>query len=111
MLFSSLLASCKSGSKTKNIFEIYELNLAAFTHTNNLTTYLIVQLFSHDSLRVQAVNVRQVHQCFPHVLVKVDAVRVLHELPHNFSLLVFNDENFFGPGHPADHHHSHLFDD
>ncbi len=57
-------------------------------------TDLILQLLRHDSLCVRVVEVSEVDERFPHVLVHVDGVGVLHELAHHLALEDMLD-NFF----------------
>jgi hypothetical protein len=53
---------------------------------SSLLTDLILQLLRHDSLCVRVVEVSEVDECFPHVLVHVDGVGILHELAHHLAL-------------------------
>lgn len=47
-------------------------------------------------------------QGFPHVLVEVDGIRVLHELPDHLPLVVLHHQHFLRLSHPTHHQETHL---
>ena len=71
-------------------------------------TDLVGQLLCHDPLRIPVVEMGEVDQGLPHVLVHGDAVRVLHELPDHLALVVLHHQHLLRLGHLGDHDVSHL---
>lgn len=50
----------------------------------------------------------QLTKSLPHVLVKVNGVRVLHELPDHLALVVLHHQHLLGFGHATHHQQTHL---
>ena len=67
-----------------------------------------LKFLRHDPLRVRVVEMCEVDEGLPHVLVHVDGVRVLHELPDHLALVVLHHQHLLGLRHPADHDVSNL---
>ena len=92
------------------------------------TSHLVRQLLRHDLLCVGVVQVGEIHESLSHVFVpayqgledveeykadilQVDAVCILHELPHHLALVVLHHQHLLRLGHTGDHHQAHLQDE
>ena len=64
---------------------------------------LLGQLLRHDLLRVDDVEVRQVHEGLADGFVERDRVALLDELPNDLALVVLDDEHLLRPDHLLDH--------
>ena len=66
-------------------------------------THLLRELFRHDVLSVEDVEVRQVDEDLAHALVKDDRVRLLHKLTDHLALVILDDEDLLWLDHALDH--------
>ena len=57
------------------------------------TIHLLCELFSENDLGIEDVKVGQEHQKFPHGFIQHDGIAFLHELAHDFALLVLHDQH------------------
>jgi len=64
---------------------------------------LASQLFRHDLLRVNDVEMGEEDETFPGGLVELDGVALLDKLTHNLALVVFDNEDLFRTDHFFNH--------
>ena len=64
---------------------------------------LLSQFINHDGLRIDHIQMGQVDQALAYRLVKLDSIAFLDELAHNFTLIVFNNQDLFWADHLLDH--------
>ena len=60
------------------------------------TVHLLCELLGENDLGIENVQVGQEHQKLPHGFVQHDCVNLLHELAHDFALLVLHDQHLRG---------------
>ena len=73
-----------------------------------VAVHLVLQPLRHDALRVDVVQMGEVDEGLSHVFVHVDRVRVFHELPHDFALVILHHQHFLWFRHSRNHCVAHL---
>jgi hypothetical protein len=64
--------------------------------SKNASAYLLRELIRHDRLGIRNIQMCQIYQHLPHALVEHNGVTLLHELSHNLSLVILDNEDLDG---------------